>query len=1059
MYIASPLRQTSKRFLIATVLVLLAATVAVRRTDAQSQPSKLTSVLADLVQATERGQLVAAPGASLTSAQSIDALPRSVRDAMGGGWLRVDDNGAVQVYVLLRAVNDDTVGRLTAAGATIEIADVQRRRVQARVPVSRLRSVAQLPIVDAIRLPSYARRRSGIFNTEGDAIVRADAARQQLRLDGTGVRVGVISDGLKGVFAVDCTSCGGVAAGPIEGGDLPAATGVRNAKGVLTAAAGGIVARSFSANNDLEGLPPTTPACGFAGAGAEGTALLEIVHDLAPGAKLSFANFDTDLAFNQAVNFLAASNDVVIDDIGFYGEPSDGTSAASTNTAAALNNTGFPIRAYFTSVGNDADKHYYGAYADSGVEGTSISGITTPGHLHLFQRTADTTDVLGLGAQAYNLIRLPQNGEVAIFLTWNDAFGASGNNYDLYLVQQSTGQVVARGTDVQTGRQDPSEFIDYVNRGAADSFRIIVQNVRGGAQPRDLNIFSFQPECATGGPQLLAAGRHERHNYNTATRSVIAQSDAGGSPGAVVSVGAICSASAAAAGQFSPDTQNESCLDTSNRTVEFFSSQGPTLDGRVKPDVAAIDGVSVSGAGGIGTPFFGTSAAAPHLAGVAALLLQSAPCLLGRATSTVAASAARGTVRNLLLGNAVKLGGSTPNNTFGAGRVDALAAIQRTLPTWKGSANLTFDGTSPFGANLTGSQLGFVDPNGCGLTALTWSGGCGTSPGSTMTCGFGASSVSVAASNNGVGFGASANLRITVTDFSVDVSPTSVTVPAGRSARFVVTVAPRSGSFKSEVALSCANGNLPPQVTCSFDPPTVTPGTGSARSILTITTTASAVLPPMNLKLPEPPAGAGPSLGAPTVLLAWPAALATLWFALRRPNGRRAVARAAWALASCGVAGLVVYAGSNVVSPVLAAAPVAGIAVFPAGVIFPSQTVGTTTPPSLVYITNTGDEVLSIRSILSAGDFSLVTSCGSTLAAGGNCAVAVSFTPTATGARTGSLSIFDSASGSPRTVALAGTGLAVPSGTGGTPSGGYSLTISGTSGTLTHSSPVTLTVP
>ena len=93
--------------------------------------------------------------------------------------------------------------------------------------------------------------------------------------------------------------------------------------------------------------------------GAEGTALLEIVHDLAPGAKLSFANGDTDLAFNQAVNFLAASNDVVLDDIGFFGEPYDGTSAVSANTAAALNNPSFPIRAYVTAVGNDADEHYY----------------------------------------------------------------------------------------------------------------------------------------------------------------------------------------------------------------------------------------------------------------------------------------------------------------------------------------------------------------------------------------------------------------------------------------------------------------------------------------------------------------------------------------------------------------------------------------------------------------------------------------------------------------------------------------------------------------------------
>ncbi len=193
-----------------------------------------------------------------------------------------------------------------------------------------------------------------------------------------------------------------------------------------TTSSGGIVGRSFSANGDLEGLPPASPACSFAGAGAEGTALLEIVHDLAPGAKLSFANGDTDLAFSQAVNFLAASNDVVLDDIGFFGEPYDGTSGVSLNTAAALNNPSWPIRAYVTAVGNDADEHYCGGYVDSGVDGTTIAGITTPGHLHLFQRTADTTDVLGLGAQPFNVIALPQNGEAAIFLTWDDPFGGSG---------------------------------------------------------------------------------------------------------------------------------------------------------------------------------------------------------------------------------------------------------------------------------------------------------------------------------------------------------------------------------------------------------------------------------------------------------------------------------------------------------------------------------------------------------------------------------------------------------------------------------------------------------
>ena len=984
-------------FLFAASLAFLAVTTSAQQPDASAAGSKLTTVLADLVKTVTQDTGAATSQRAAASTTDLLRAP-SVRDAVQSRRLRFDVNNEVQVYILMSAVTDDTVRQLIDAGATIEIADASRRRVQAHVPVSRLTAVAQLAVVDAIRLPTYARSRIGNFNSEGDAIAAADTVRAQYALDGTGVRVGVVSDGIKGVFATGCTSsCAGIDGGPIATLDLPFATGERNSAGLLTAVSGGIVARSFRANKDLEGLPPATPACSFSGAGAEGTALLEIMHDLAPGAKLTFANGDTDLEFNNAVNFLAASNDVVLDDVGFYGEPYDGTSAVSANTAAALNNSGWPIRAYFTSVGNDADRHYYGAYADSGVDGTTISGITTPGRLHLFQRTADTTDVLGLGAQPYNVIALPQNGEAAIFLTWNDPFGASSNNYDMYLVQQSTGRVVASSIDVQNGRQDPAETIDYVNRGAADRFLIVVQNVRGAALPRNLNIFSLQPECAAGGPLALAPPRYERHNYNTATRSVSAQADAGGSPVSVVSVGAICSASAAAAGAFG-SVSNESCLDTSHATAEFFSSRGPTLDGRVKPDIAAIDGVSVSGAGSFPKPFFGTSAAAPHLGGIAALLLQSAPCLLNRTTSTIPADNARATLRNLVLGHSARVGTTTPDNVFGVGRADAFSVVSATLPAWKGkSTTLTLDGDTAFGANLTADQLGFVDPNQCGLKTLNWTGGCGTSPGTTMTCGFGANAVTVAASNNGFGYSPAVDVQITVTDFAISVAPGLATVPAGGTTRQVVTVSPQGGAYNSAVTLSCSSGNLPPQTACVFDPPIVTPGARGASSTLTITTVSNALT------------------AASTAARALPAGTIT--------------------------------------------AQAAGIALFPAAVTFGTQTVNTTAPPQFVYLTNTGADALAIASITAGGDFTLAHNCGSNVGVGGSCSVAVSFTPTATGTRNGTLTFVDGATGSPHVVALTGTGQAVPSTTGGTPAGSYTVTVSGTAGTsLAHFGVVTLTV-
>ena len=537
-----------RRSSLAALVAALCFLAAVHHSDVsgQADSSKLTTVLADLARAVPQDSTSIQSQRTTSSAPlAADTLPKSVRDAIGGRKLRIDADNQVQVYVLMQAVTEENLRRLGAAGAHVEIADAGRRRVQARIPVARLEAIAALPFVDFIRLPNYAVRHIGSTTTEGDAILHSDAVRRQLGLDGAGVKVGVISDGIKGVFATSCTTCAGVSGGPIATGDLPDASGTRNSRGVLTASTGGIAGRSFQANGDLEGLP--NGACAFPGAGAEGTALLEIVHDVAPGAQLAFANADTDLTFNQAVNFLASSNDVVVDDLGFFGEAYDGTSTVSSNTAAALNNSANRIRTYVTSVGNSADEHYIGAYTDSGVDGRSISGITTSGRLHLFRQTGDTTDVLALGPQPHNVVLLPTGGEAAVFLSWDDPAGGSANNYDLYLVQQSTGRVVARGTDVQNGRQDPQEFVDYTNTGSQDYFRIVVQNVADQAAPKTLNLFSFAPECAAAGPRTLAPNHHERHNFNTASRSVSAQSDSGGSPVSVISVGAICSASAAAA--------------------------------------------------------------------------------------------------------------------------------------------------------------------------------------------------------------------------------------------------------------------------------------------------------------------------------------------------------------------------------------------------------------------------------------------------------------------------------------------------------------------------------
>ncbi|HEY6292607.1 MAG TPA: S8 family serine peptidase [Terriglobia bacterium] len=812
---------------------------------------KLQTILASLAAAVpqEHGAWLPGRHAEMLRGLAMASMPKAVRDASRSGLMRIDAHGEVQVYVLVTAAGgaalDSALDSLRSAGATIELVDARNRIVQARAPVTRLEAVGALPVVRFVTLPNYGFPLTGSVESQGDSIIKATNVRATYHVDGSGVKVGAISDGLKGIFAAcpapnaSCT-VGGVTGGPISTGDLPEAMGTRNASGTLTSASGGITARSFSANQDLEGLPP--PGCGFAGAGAEGTALLEILHDVAPGAQLYFANFDTSMAFEQAVDYIASNVDVGLDDIGFFGFPYDGTSPVSANTAAQLNGSGNPIRAWLTAVGNQAVNHYLGAYADSKVDGTSLLG--RGGDLHLFQGNSTTTDILKLGPTTSDRVILPPNGEIEVVLTWNDPFGSSSNDYDLFLVEQSTGQVVASSTNPQTGTQDPVEFFDYAQPASAPegTFEIVIQNAGNKAAVRNLNMFLFTPECAQATIKPISPPNHEEHNYNTPSSSVPAESDAGGTPASVVAVGAICSGVPQC-----PDYPN----DPDHTQIEFYSSQGPTTDGRNKPDVTGIDGVSVTGTGDFLNPFFGTSAATPHAAGADALLLQLAPCLLSSSSGAVTDTMARQALHGLLLGNADPIGSPIPNNIYGSGRVDTLAAAEKEIPTLSAPATQT--------VNAGGGTLQATDqdPNGCPLT-YNWTGTCGSGSGPTPSpnCPSGSNTVSLSATNNGVTLSPRVSIQVTATGFGIGASPSSSSVSPGQSASFTISVSPKFGAFTSAVTLACSGSTLPSLATCSFSPASVTPGSNAANAKLTISTTAASALfrPPGRRGMPLTPA-------------------------------------------------------------------------------------------------------------------------------------------------------------------------------------------------------------
>jgi hypothetical protein len=576
----------------------------------------VSTALARLAAADARLRRETGKSLEQTDASRLSPVERALLDS---GSIGADDR--VQVYVESASMHD-ALAAVTSAGGVIERArdDI----IQARVSLRALGQLGTAPGVLLVREPDRALLEQGSETTEGDAVLKAFDVREAYGVDGTGVRVGVISNGLEGLDDAQAL------------GDLPEV--------------------NSTTCDVIDSAPPGEPADPTdAGAGAEGTAMLEIVHDLAPGAELWFGYFGfalggTSLDFMAAVDCLAEHVDVVIDDITFVNAgPYDGTSDVSQNAVAELTDAANPIRGYFNPAGNYALQHYQQTFASSGFS----AGVPAR-DLHEWSATGATTDAdFGLFCSANpadgfcgDMVVLQPGGSVVVGLQWNDPWGSSANDYDIFVIDTSSVSptIITLSANVQDGNDNPAELGVWVNTTLADQYLAILIGRRAGAA-RVLDQFTICTGCyALGDPLAL-------HNFNTASSSILNNSDAAAP---VMTLGAI------------------DALDPGNDDIQEYSSQGPTNDGRIKPDAAAVDGVSVTGSGGFPSTFFGTSAAAPHAGGVAALILSCAPSLLS--VNGGDASAERTILRNALLGSAIDLGSAGTDNVFGAGRIDALAA-------------------------------------------------------------------------------------------------------------------------------------------------------------------------------------------------------------------------------------------------------------------------------------------------------------------------------------------------------------------------------------------------
>jgi hypothetical protein len=255
-----------------------------------------------------------------------------------------------------------------------------------------------------------------------------------------------------------------------------------------------------------------------------------------------------------------------------------------------------------------------------------------------FVATPNSTlhDFAGGAGDNTNTVVVPAGGTLTCILQWNDPFGGSANDYDLFLLDQDL-SVIAMSIDPQVGAQDPIEVVAVVNQGASDAVAHVLID-RFAGETRRLELFCLGARAV---------------EHVTTAGSIV------GHPALdeVVAVAAIDAA------------------DPGLDQVEPFSSRGPARvdfparDDRAKPDLAGFDGVSISNAGGFPAcppfcAFFGTSAAAPHSAGVAALLLDKDPTLT---PAEVQAALTRG---------AVDIGAPGFDDASGFGRLDALASAE-----------------------------------------------------------------------------------------------------------------------------------------------------------------------------------------------------------------------------------------------------------------------------------------------------------------------------------------------------------------------------------------------
>jgi hypothetical protein len=633
--------------------------------------------------------------------------------------------------VLIDAITKGDPQKLKTAlvGLGLQRASLYSNDVGGWLPVDQLDAAAALTEVHAIRA-AMMRTRTGAVTSQGDFAQNSDLVRSANSLSGAGITVGVLSDSYDcyPVYAANGVNANGpngyanngfntTAAGDIATGDLPSSVNVVKEATCMD-----------------YGQPLQLPF------GDEGRAIMQIVHDVAPGAGLAFYTAENSEAdFANGIGQLAASvasggagAKVIVDDVGYFDEPffQDGLEAQAINTVEANG------VAYFSSAGNNGTL----AYDNNSPNFSFVSTSSPNSGEHLLSFALSGTPTATTTMLPVTIPPMVPGEFVAIVVEWDQPYvtgapnsGGSTSAIDVCITGTTGNDIIDNGnlqampcSGASTVGQDPVQIMiidnpaNNPNNSSQETLNIEVGLV-SGATPGRIKVVV---EDDGAGSQIT--------NYATNSGTLQGHPSATGA----AAVGAV----------FFPNTLSCGAL---LPTLEYFSSAGgdpilfddtgkrlATPEIRQKPDFVSPDGgndtflgFTIGGNTGITDPstvpqcannakfpnFFGTSAAAPHAASIAVLMLQADPSLTPTQIYSILQQS------TTPMGTAPNPTGGTYNFASGYGFVLADKAAQMVPAIIPAAPTLSLGSTSIVTGSSTTLTWASVNTTGC-MASGSWTG-------------------------------------------------------------------------------------------------------------------------------------------------------------------------------------------------------------------------------------------------------------------------------------------------------------------------------------------------